>query len=308
MNLNSHDWCNIERNFSFGKTRYVVDIIHQNFGGNSSVRIGIIYVAIGCNAGKSTERYLMFVPYYNPSIHGYNFNIQHPYVFARGVACTAPIEFYEWIDKSWTKKVKTVIADNNRLLECSPVLITEFENVMDASFKLLPWEEASNRSEEVTTMFISKGALECWVHGPANSKSFEKRLIANQIQEESSDEFMNVVNTGVVENIATFLELKMVNSNSFSFPTIHLRLTSPMTGLVPFPLKDVRLKIGGGDISSADGREEKEFLHIAVFRPGYDECRRISFQRLWCLLFDPTRYSSKDSKDICQRVRCHLNA
>ena len=82
--LMNYDWCGKESDISFEKVRHVIDIIHQNFCGDSSVHVGIIYIAIGCNAGKLTERYLMFVPYYNPSVNGYNFNIQHPYIFARG--------------------------------------------------------------------------------------------------------------------------------------------------------------------------------------------------------------------------------
>ena len=60
MNLNSHDWCGRESDISFEKVRHVIDIIHQHFCGDSSVHVGIIYIAIGCNAGKLTERYLMF--------------------------------------------------------------------------------------------------------------------------------------------------------------------------------------------------------------------------------------------------------
>eukprot|EP01035_Chromulina_nebulosa_P028138 gene28138-37100_t len=120
----------------------------------------------------------MFAPHY-PTIHGYTFNIQHPYVFARGFSCSASAEFYEWIDQSWTEKVQTFVAEKSGLLECSPVLIAEFENVVDVSFKLLPLK-LSNRSK-VEAISITKGALDCWIHGgPANSKPFEERLKLNQ--------------------------------------------------------------------------------------------------------------------------------
>eukprot|EP01036_Dinobryon_divergens_P035139 gene35139-45486_t len=131
----------------------------------------------------------------------------------------------------------------NGLLECSPMLIADFDNEKDSSFNILRWEE-SNRSDK-SSLSISKGALECWIHGPLTSQSFEKRLV-NQIKVESSVAFMEVVNRDVVADIASFMEKMMESSNSFSFPTIQIKLTSPMSGLVPFDLKPVRFKIDLG--------------------------------------------------------------
>ena len=78
-----------------------------------------------------------------------------------------------------------------------------------------------------------------------------------------------------------------------------------MKGLVPFALKDVRFKIGG-DISA--GEREENVSHIPVFKPVYDAWR-ISFQRLWSVLFDPEKYKgATESKDLCRSVRQELDA
>jgi hypothetical protein len=91
--MNSHDWSGKESELAFDKVRHVIDLLNQNFGGDSSVHVGIIYLAVGGNGGRSTSRYLLFLPYYNPSVHGYNFNIQHPFVFARGFPVTTSLDF-----------------------------------------------------------------------------------------------------------------------------------------------------------------------------------------------------------------------
>ena len=184
----------------------------------------------------------------------------------------------------WFKKTTLIkYFQENGILECSPMLIADFYNVKDSSFNILRWEE-SNHSDK-SRMSILKGALECWIHGPLTSQSFEKRLV-KQIKVESSVAFMEVVNGGVVADIANFMGKMMESSNSFSFPTIQIRLTSPMPGLVPFDLKAVRFKIGG-EISAAD--REENVVHIPVFRPGHD-ARRISFLRLWGTLLDNNAY------------------
>jgi hypothetical protein len=68
----------------------------------------------------------------------------------------------------------------------------------------------------------------------------------------------------------------MVASNSYSFPTLQLQIKSPMDGLLPFPLKPVRLKIGG-EISAAERGENA--VHVPVALSGHT-IRRISFQRI----------------------------
>ncbi len=96
-----------------------MDLLNQNFGGDSSIHVGIIYLAVGGNGGRKTSRYLLILPYYNPSVHGYKFNIQHPFVFARGSPVTVSLDYYAWLDSEWTKAVN----DNSELMECSVSLM-----------------------------------------------------------------------------------------------------------------------------------------------------------------------------------------
>jgi len=279
------------------KVRNVNELIHQNFGGDSSVHVGIVYLAIGGDAGKSTDRYLLLIPFYNPTIHGYNFNIQHPFIFARGFTGTASAEFYAWMDEMWTTQVSSV-DDSNNLLECSPVLLTKFEYVESAEFKLLPWVSSIHPG----CMSLNSNLLECWIHGPRDSIIVEKKLLKGIIIDHRQ-KFMKLLDENGVENMGTFLEGLMTAFNSFSFPTIQLKITSPLIGLVPFPLKDIRMKFGG-EISATDRQEN--VVHIPVAKPIH-EVRRISFQRLWNVLYDPTN-AKANAKSLYQRVKFHLNA
>jgi len=145
------------------------------------------------------------------------------------------------------------------------------------------------------------GGLECWIHGPMQSKSSETRLIS-EIRKHQAVSFMETVNTGNIENICIVLESMMVGCNSFSFPTVQIEITSPMTGLVPFPLKPIRLKFGG-EISAAD--RDENVVHIPVAKPGHD-VRRISFQRLWDVLFDPSTCTVSDKKKLFNSIRKKL--
>jgi hypothetical protein len=276
--LNPHEWAGRESDLSFNKARHVIDLLNHNFGGDSSVHIGIIYLAVGSNGGRNTLRYLMFLPYYNPAIHGYNFNLQHPFVFARGFPGTASVDFYAWLDEQWTESI-SASDDNSELLECSPILFCKFDCVDNAEFIPVPWE-VSSRGQD--TMTAKTAVVECWIHGPMASASMENRIVKS-IKEERKSEFMSFLNARNKDQLQALMTDLVTKSNSYSFPTIQMEITSPMTGLVPFALKPVRLKIGG-EIAAA-GRELND-VHIPVTKPG-SAVRRISFQRLWDVLYDP---------------------
>lgn len=295
--MDSHRWCGLESDNSFQKVRHVTDMLNQTFGGDSSVHVGIIYLAIGENGGKLTSRYLLFMPYYNPTIHGYSFNIQHPYIFARGYPSAASSEFYSWIDQKWTDLIDRLDETNN-LLECSPILVCGFEDIENAAFDVIPWERSLIDSKSLS---IRTQPLECWIHGPMENRSMETRIL-NRVQADKKTEFMELVCDGNVQPLANFLQDLMIQSNSYSFPTFQLRIRSPMTGLVPFPLKDVRLKIGG-EMSAAD--REENVAHIPVAKPDHD-MRRISFQRIWDVLFDRNVEYSQRIKNLRLSVQRQL--
>ena len=139
--MDSHAWNGVESELAFNKVRHVIDLLNQNFGGDSSVHVGIIYLAVGNNGGRSTTRYLLFLPYYNPSLHGYNFNIQHPFVFARGFPGTASLDFYSWLDSECTKAI-SALSDSRELMECSPIMLFKFTAIETAEFQSVSWEES----------------------------------------------------------------------------------------------------------------------------------------------------------------------
>lgn len=275
--MDSHTWSGAESELAFNKVRYVIDLLNQNFGGDSSVHVGIIYLAVGNNGGRSTTRYLLFLPYYNPSLHGYNFNIQHPFVFARGFPGTASLDFYSWLDSEWTKAIDE-LSDSRDLMECSPIMICKFANTETAEFQSLSWKESERGAG---AMFVKIDGVECWIHGPMASASMEKRIVRN-LKSDHSAEFMRLLNAGETKALQEMLKLLVESSNSFSFPTIQMQIDSPMAGLVPFDVKPVRLKIGG-EIAAED--RAANTVHIPVTKPGY-ATRRISFQRLWDVLYD----------------------
>ena len=208
---------------------------------------------MGGNGGRKTSRYLLFLPFYNPSVHGYNFNIQHPFVFARGFPQTASLDFYAWLDSEWTKAVN----DNSELMECSPIMFCKFDDIENAEFQPVPWN-VSGRGEE--TMVAKDPCVECWIHGPMASRSLETRIL-KRLKEENTDEFMHLLNAKEESGLQTLMGELVLASNNFSFPTIQMEIVSPMMGLVPFDVKPVRLKIGGeiaaGDCATND-------VHIPV--------------------------------------------
>lgn len=277
--MNPHDWSGRESELAFNKVRHVIDLLNQNFGGDSSIHVGIIYLAVGDNGGRSTSRYLLFLPYYNPSVHGYNFSIQHPFVFARGFPGTASLDFYAWLDSEWTKAVAES-NDNSELMECSPIMFCKFGAIENAEFLPVPWN-VSQRGKE--TMVATDSGVECWIHGPMASPSLEKRIL-KRLKEENTAEFMRLLNMADAGKLQELMETLMLHSNSFSFPTIQMKIDSPMMGLVPFDVKPVRLKIGG---EIAAGDRETNDVHIPVTKPGF-AARRISFQRLWDVLYNST--------------------
>lgn len=128
-----------------------------------------------------------------------------------------------------------------------------------------------------------------------------------QIKVNHRSEFMRLVREGVVDQLASKLGPLLAACNCVSFPTIELQITSPMEGLVPIPVKPVRWKFGG-EIFAADREDNVD--HVPVARPSGHEVRRISFQRLWNVLYDPTDAvrSHREQTALRTLVREKLNA
>lgn len=276
MSFNSYCFSNAEGDIANEKVRCVLDLIHQNFEGDSVIHMGIIYISVGENGGKFVSRHLLFVPFYNPASYGYNFNVPHPFVFVRGFSGYVSSEFYAWIDEVWTIQVFHM-DDSSALLTCSPVLLAEFSTVGNATFSLVPWTRSSRGTH---TMCALKSQFECWIQGTA-SPSDMKDLKAT-----SSAAFMDAVNTGDAGAAVTQLKEHLNHHNDFCFPTIQFKVHNPMLGLVPFPLVDLCFKFGGEVPAVAHG---EQVVHVPFVQPSADDVRRIGFQRLWSLLYNPDR-------------------
>jgi hypothetical protein len=293
------DWLSKESEFSFVKVHAVIDFININFRGGSLSNVGIIYISVGGQAGKITERYLLFIPYYNPTVHGYNFHINHPYVFVRGFSGVASSEFYEWLDNLWLTAIKTTAIEttDSPLHLCSPVMVAELGENESGTFSLLDW---SVSLRDVDTLTVAKSLFECWIHGPRDSNSMEKSLLKSIKLSEAPVEFHEYLvrccndESGALEEFVTFFQKLMTSSNSYSFPTIQVQITSPLEGLVPFSVRPVRFQIGGV-VDQAD-RISNE-VHIPVATPDYI-ARAICFRRLWDILHGSNHFDSSKAGKI----------
>jgi hypothetical protein len=195
---------------------------------------------------------------------------------------------------TWTTQISS-FNDNHPLMECSPALICQFDNLHNAEFRAMNWGLSARSPGSMT---VKADQLECWIYGPQASRSMEIRILKTY-KETRREEFMQMLFANDAEGLKSLLEQLLVASNSFSFPTIQLEITSPMEGLVPFALKAVRLKIGG-EISAAERGENA--VHVPVAQPGHDT-RRICFQRLWDVLYDPTRCDHRTAVSMRNLVR-----
>jgi hypothetical protein len=298
--LNPHDWACRESVFAFNKARHVMDLLNHNFGSGPAVHVGIIYLAVGCNGGRATARYLLFIPYYDPGGHGYSFNMQHPFVFARGFPYTASLDFYAWMDIEWTKSIEA-LTDNSELLKCTPILCCRFDCVDSAEFVPVPWVASADGDE---TIVAKDATIACWIRGHVAPTSTTTRA-PPRIKEERASEFRELVKSRNEDQLQALMEGLVTSSNSYSFPAVHMVITSPMTGLVPFVLMPVRLQIGGKIAAAEHGLND---VHISVTKTAF-ALRRISFQRLWSLLYDTTCTESggETVRDMRERIRTSLD-
>lgn len=295
--MNSHNWKEMESKHAYNKVLHVIDLLNQNFGVGSSVHLGIIYLAVGGNGGRLTSRYLLLLPYYSPSISGYCFSIQHPYIFARGFAETVSLDFYAWLDREWTKAV-TDSNNNSELMECSPIMLYTFDVTENAEFQPFAWNKT--QISQGNMIFTNDTNVECWIHGPTETHRMENHILEH-LKVDNKTKFMCLLNLGEEGKLQELMENLVQTSNNFSFPTIKIKINSPMMGLVPFDVKPIYLQIGGGNTA---GDHETNDLHIPVINPILAS-RRISFQRLWNVLYDPCSLTinPKLAKAMCKKIR-----
>lgn len=123
--LDSQQWASAESALSFRIIETLQSIMNTQFGGDGSVHIGFIYIAVGLEAGQFPRRLIVHIPFYNPTQHGYNLSFACPFTFARGFAGVASSEYYLTLQDDWGTYTK----DISSLAMCSPISITEVENV-----------------------------------------------------------------------------------------------------------------------------------------------------------------------------------
>lgn len=162
-------------------------------------------------------------------------------MFARGFPGTASLEFYAWLDSEWTKAVAES-NDNSELMECSPIMFCKFGAIESAEFLPVPWNVSQRGGNYGCDGFWCR-VLDSRSHG--KSQLGEAHFEALERGEYGR---IHAAETGKLQEL---MEKLMLDSNSFSFPTIQMKIDSPMMGLVPFDVRPVRLKIGG-EIAAGD--------------------------------------------------------
>jgi hypothetical protein len=275
----STSFINNESDFAFAKVHAILGFINSQF----SLYIRLIYLAVGANCGKSTKRYLVFIPFYNPTIDYYNFMINHPFVFARGYAGVVSNEFYDWLDRRF---VYTNLTNKTSLEECIPIMVANLDDSISGSFFPIDWRRSVRDANSLSLKV--EGFIECSIHDPLSLiKTVIREIIAdkgicNKFQEyleewKKKQDLGDFNRSKFIDEFSIFLNELMKKCSIFSFPTIQIAVISPMTGLVPFPVKDIRIKIAGM-IDSIDKHEND--VYISVEKP-VNAARLISFQRIW---------------------------
>lgn len=274
--MNPQDWDRIERANSCIKVQYVRDLINENFRG-AEVNFGIIYLSIGGNGGRSPTRFLLFMPSYGPNTQ---LNIRNQFIFAWTFQCMISVEFYGWLDKAWTNQITTAFG-SNKLFKCSPVLICLFDSVDNAEFRVVDWIKSTVSQN---TVVARSGLLECWIQCPMENLRGETASPTESITD-CRGEFMRFLQAGDVNQLAYLLEPLLTTFHHLSFPSIQMQITSPMVGLVPFPVRPISVKIGG-NFTDADREERMQYVPVANISA--EHCKRHHhFQRIWNILSYP---------------------
>jgi len=285
----SQEWNSDQIRTSFESAEYLQRHIQYNYSGGSSIHIGFLYFAVGKNHGQETSRYIIVIPFYDPSIHGYNFKVNNPFVYFRGFAGVSSTEFLDVLQDQWNTAVNKVPEGKGRekLSFCSPIAVYKFNG---QNLDMLTYEQSNISPND--SLSIKDGFFEFWIHGPRNVSG------ADNPTDESVTRFQQLVQAeNPSENLNALKELLegcQKQCNSYSFPTFGLKVPNPMSGHLPFPVKDLRLQVGG-IVDVTDDHSNDVHIKASIS----DIPQLVEFSRIWDKIFN------KLPGDIQQLVKNH---
>ena len=212
--MNSQEWNNSQIQISFESAEYLQRQIQYNYHSGTSVHIGFLYCAIGKNHGRETSRYIIVIPFYDPSIHGYNFRVNNPYVYFRGFAGVSSTEYLNQLQKDCDEAIDLLPdGEGKELLRlCSPISVRKFEN---QDLKRLEYQKSLKSSND--SLSIVDGFFEFWIYGPR--KATVARLSIDFKVEEFEELVNDALKTTNYEPLRDFCIKIQSHCNSYSFPT-----------------------------------------------------------------------------------------
>jgi hypothetical protein len=283
--MDQHQWQQEQVGVSFNSAEYLQRQIQANYGGGSSVHIGFLYCAIGKNHGAETVRYIIVIPFYDPSIHGYNFKVNNPFVYFRGFAGVSNSEYLDELQDDFNRAVDQVPEGEgkNRLKQCAPIAVYAFEGR-----DLKPLKYGKSEKSPTETLTINDGFFEFWIHGRRDVE-----VIKYLPDHFSIDKFTELVENAIekkdYKNLLDYCQQIQTSCNSYSFPTFGLWVKNPMDGHLPFRVKDLRLLVGGIVEATSDDCNE---VHV---KASISEIPfKIAFARVWDKMFERLAQDIKD--------------
>lgn len=271
------EWATKETDMSFLCAEFLQSQLHNNFGGSSSVHVGFLYVAIGNNMGSNTTRYIIVIPFYDPTTHGYNYKVQNPFVYVRGFAGVSSEEYFAHLQEKWFESADLLPDGEGKvaLLSCSPVHLYKFVQSIPTK---LEYNRSNDSSDDSLSVF--DGFLEFWIHGPRNTSAVKSLPVP--FPTEDFQKFVKAVVDKEIkakENLVQFIEPYRTFCNSFSFPTFQLEIKNPMEGYLPFPAKNLRLMVDehGGTVHPSNSDVNAVHIKASTLEPP----RKIALSNLW---------------------------
>ncbi|KAI3658381.1 hypothetical protein MP638_007498 [Amoeboaphelidium occidentale] len=291
--MDPRTWATTEEAFAFRKMDSIRDSIISSNPSDTRTHIGMIYLAIGRNHGKSISRFVIFIPFFNPSTHGYNFAHSHPYIYAKGFIGVASSGFYDNLEELWIAHLNQAGRFSSDLLECAPIMICEVDDTFTGQANLIPWLE-STKDENSMAISLCGGSINFWIHGPDNLKGLTKKVLLDMADDSKlNEDFNNFIDKwskssgkserdGVVLGCFKWFEERMTSCNSFSYPTFHAEFESPVKSSLMPNLANVRMKIGG--VFDQSDRTANE-VHIPVGKLD-SSIRLLKLAAIWSIFYN----------------------
>jgi hypothetical protein len=316
--MDPRTWATTEEAFAFRKMDSIRDSIISSNPSDTSTHIGMIYLAIGRNYGKMISRFVIFIPFFNPSVHGYNFAHSHPYIYAKGFIGVASSGFYGNLEQLWIEQLNQAGRFTSDLLECAPIMICEIDDTLTGQADLIPWVE-SKKDQSSMAISLFGGSINFWIHGPDNSKGLTRKILLEMADDvKLNEEFNDFIakwskaeekpsKDAILRECVEWFELRMTSCNSFSYPTFHAEFESPVKSALMPNLANVRMKIGGAfDQSDRTAND----VHVPVGKLD-SSIRLLKFATVWSILYNKNvviqpKSSQQQAKAFGKRLEAML--